>query len=154
MPGDDDDELAALRRKKMAELISRQQQDKLRQEVQQNVSAALEQKIEFCMSFLLKPDAYAYLNNIKTTNAQVYQRIKDLLFPAEVLLRLDLLIANIRTGRVPRGDIWLVDIQQIERDLLGIKSSISYKKRGDKERVDLSSLFKGGDNKSDKSEEE
>jgi hypothetical protein len=151
---DDEDELAALRRKKMAELIEKQQQDKLRQEVHHSVSAAMDQKIEFCISFLLKPDAYAYLNNMKTSNPMVYKRIKDLLFPAEVILRLDLLVANIRTGRVPRGDIWLVDIQQIERDLLGIKSSISYKKRGEKERVDISSLFKSGSNKSDKSEEE
>lgn len=151
MSGDDDDELAALRRKKMAALLDRQKEDKLRQELQQNANAIFDQKIEFCLSFLLKEDAYAYLNNMKKTNPQLYGKIRELLFPAEVLLRIDLLIDNIRSGRVPRGDIWLIDIQQIERDLLGIKSSISYKKRGEKERVDLSSLFKG-DNKD--SEEE
>ncbi|HME52828.1 MAG TPA: hypothetical protein VKM55_11465 [Candidatus Lokiarchaeia archaeon] len=149
MSGDDDDELAALRRKKMAALLERQKEDQLRQELKQNVSAAMEQKIEYCLSFLLRPDAYAYLNNMKKTNPAVYRKIKDLLFPAEVLLRLDLLVANIRSGNVPRGDIWLVDIQQIERDLLGIKSTISYKKRGEKDRVDLSSLFKGGNDKPD-----
>ncbi|MEX2680653.1 MAG: hypothetical protein Q6373_003585 [Candidatus Sigynarchaeota archaeon] len=140
---DEDDELAALRRKKMAELMARQKEEKLRQELSQNAEAILEQKIDACMQFLMAPDAYAYLKKMKASNPQLHARIKGLLFPPEVLARIDLLIANIRSGRVPRGDIWLVDIQQIERELLGIKSTISVKKRGERERVDIGALFKG-----------
>ena len=143
----DDDELAALRRKRMAEIMAKQKDEKLRQELNQNAEAMLDQQIEFCLQFLMAPDAYAYFKNMKASNPQLHERIKGLLFPPEVLFKMDLLVANIRTGRVPRGDIWLVDIQQIERDLLGIKSSISVKKRGERDRMDIGSLFKGnGDN--------
>nr|MDO8113709.1 hypothetical protein [Candidatus Sigynarchaeota archaeon] len=142
---DDDDELAALRRKKMAELVERQKAAKLQHELNENAEAMFDRKIDYCIAFLLAPDALAYFTSMKKSNPQLHTRIKDLLFPAEVLLKIDLLIANIQSGRVPRGDIWLVDIQQIERDLLGVKSTISYKKRGEKERTDLSSLFKGND---------
>nr|MDO8087404.1 hypothetical protein [Candidatus Sigynarchaeum springense] len=139
---DEDDELAALRRKKMAELMARQKDEKLRQELSQNAEAILEQKIDACMQFLMAPDAYTYLKNMKKSNPQLHARIKGMLFPPEVLFRIDLLLANIRSGRVPRGDIWLVDIQQIERELLGIKSSISVKKRGERDRTDIGALFK------------
>lgn len=142
MTAKDDDELAALRRKKMAELMARQKDEKLRQELSQNAEAILDQKIEFCMQFLMAPDAYAYFKAMKESNPQLHARIKGLLFPPEVLFKIDLLVANIRSGRVPRGDIWLVDIQQIERELLGIKSSISFKKRGERERMDIGALFK------------
>ena len=144
---DEDDELAALRRKKMAELVARQKDEKLRQELSQNADAILDQKIEFCLQFLMAPDAYTYFKNMKASNPQLHARIKGLLLPPEVLFKMDLLIANIRSGRVPRGDIWLVDIQQIERELMGIKSSISVKKRGERDRMDIGSLFKGNGDK-------
>ncbi len=146
----DDDELAALRRKRMAEIMAKQKDEKLRQELNQNAEAMLDQRIEFCLQFLMAPDAYAYFKNMKASNPQLHERIKGLLFPPEVLFKMDLLVANIRTGRVPRGDIWLVDIQQIERDLMGVKSTISVKKRGERDRMDIGALFKGnGDNKED-----
>jgi hypothetical protein len=143
----DDDELAALRRKRMAELMAKKKDDKLRQELSQNAEAMLDQRIEFCLQFLMAPDAYAYFKNMKSSNPQLHERIKGLLFPPEVLFKMDLLVANIRSGRVPRGDIWLVDLQQIERDLLGVKSSISVKKRGERERMDIGALFKGNGDK-------
>jgi DNA-binding TFAR19-related protein (PDSD5 family) len=139
----DDDELAALRRKRMAEIMAKQKDEKLRHELNQNADAMLDKQIEFCLQFLMAPDAYAYFKNMKASNPQLHERIKGLLFPPEVLFKMDLLVANIRSGQVPRGDIWLVDIQQIERDLMGIKSSISVKKRGERDRMDIGSLFKG-----------
>ncbi|NMC04404.1 MAG: hypothetical protein GYA24_04290 [Candidatus Lokiarchaeota archaeon] len=143
----DDDELAALRRKRMAELMAKQKDEKLRQELSQNAEAILEQKIEFCLQFLMAPDAYAYFKNMKASNPQLHARIKGLLFPPQVLFKIDLLVANIRSGRVPRGDIWLVDIQQIERDLLGVKSTISIKKRGERDRMDIGALFRANGDK-------
>ncbi len=143
----DDEELAALRRKRMAEIMAKQKDEKIRKELNQNAEAMLDQQIEFCLQFLMAPDAYAYFKNMKASNPQLHERIKGLLFPPEVLFKMDLLVANIRTGRVPRGDIWLVDIQQIERDLLGIKGSISVKKRGERERIDIGSMFKGNDDR-------
>jgi DNA-binding TFAR19-related protein (PDSD5 family) len=143
----DDDELAALRRKRMAEIMAKQKDEKLRQELNQNAEAMLDQQIEFCLQFLMAPDAYAYFKNMKASNPQLHERIKGLLFPPQVLFKMDMLVANIRTGRVPRGDIWLVDIQQIERELMGVKSSISVKKRGERDRMDIGSLFKGNGDK-------
>ena len=107
----------------------------------------LDKQIDFCLQFLMAPDAYAYFKSMKASNPQLHERIKGLLFPPEVLFKMDLLMANIRSGRVPRGDIWLVDIQQIERDLLGVRSTISVKKRGERDRMDIGSLFKGNDDK-------
>jgi hypothetical protein len=144
---DEDDDLAALRRKRMAELMAKQKGDKLRQELSQNAEAMLDQKIEFCLQILMAPDAYAYFKSMKASNPQLHERIKGLLFPPQVLFKIDMLVANVRSGRVPRGDIWLVDLQQIERELLGIKSSISVKKRGDRDRMDIGSLFKGNGDK-------
>jgi DNA-binding TFAR19-related protein (PDSD5 family) len=140
---DDDDELAALRRKKMAELVARQKGEKLQHELNSNAEAMLDQKIEYCMQVLMAPDAYAYFSNMKKTNPRLHERITALLFPPQVLFKIDALVANIRSGQVPRGDIWLVDIQKIEREMLGVKSSISVKKRGEKDRVDIASMLKG-----------
>ena len=141
----DDDELAELRRKKMLELLSRQQEQKNREEQQENASNLISKKVDLALQYLFTPQAKAYFNTLKENNPSLHQRIKSMLFPPEVVFRIDLLIQRIQAGMVPRGIISEIDIQQIERDLLGVKSTISYKKRGEKERVDLSSLFKGGE---------
>jgi hypothetical protein len=83
---------------------------------------------------------------MKNRNMQLYETIKNKLFPPEVVLNIDLLLMRIQRGYVPRGIISELDIQYLERELLGIKSTIKYKKRGEDGRMDLSSLFKNNDN--------
>ncbi|MHA1680208.1 MAG: hypothetical protein ACTSUE_04320 [Promethearchaeota archaeon] len=146
MPDDNiDDELAALRRKRMAEMMKQQQVMKLEKEIEENAGAIFEQKLQAAISFLLAPEAYTYLQNMKQRNKRVHDVIINRLFPPEVMMSIDKLLYVIRLGRVPRGIISIVEIQQLEREILGIKSSISYKKRGEKERVKISSLFKSDD---------
>lgn len=139
----DDDELAELRRKKMLEMLSRQQAEQDRQVLQENAEAMLQRKVDLAASHLFTPQALAYFIEMKKRNPTLHEKVLAMLFPPEVVYRIDLLLRRIQAGMVPRGVISDIDIQQIERELLGIKSTISYKKRGEKDRLDLSSLFKG-----------
>lgn len=138
----DEDELAALRRKRMAEMMAAQKQAKMKDELVSNASAMFERKVQLALSYLLRPDAKQYLDKMKENNEQLYNTILGELFPPQVLMSIDNLLRGIQIRQVPSGIISLVDIQQLEREFLGIKSSISYKKRGEKERVDIGSLFK------------
>ncbi|MFX0101460.1 MAG: hypothetical protein ACFFCS_17935 [Candidatus Hodarchaeota archaeon] len=140
---DDDEELAALRRKRMAALMAKQKQAELNKELEENAQFFLEKKIAGAIGHLFAPDAYEYFEQIKTNNPALHEQIMAQLFPPVVILNIDILLAKIRAGRVPRGLITLMDIQLIERKLMGVKSTIQYKKRGEEDRLDLSSLFKG-----------
>ncbi len=142
-PDNDDDELAALRRKRMAQLLSQQKEQEIQKELRSNADLMLERKIDLSISHLFTPQAVAYLNHIRANNQALHNQIRGILFPIEVVASIDVLLQRIQAGYVPRGVISEIDIQQIERELLGVRSSISYKKRGDKERVDIGSLFKG-----------
>ena len=142
---DQDDELAALRRKKMAELLARQKEAEIRKEIETKSDDILEKKINAVKSYLFTQKALIYFNEMKNRNIQLYETIKNKLFPPEVVLNIDLLLMRIQRGYVPRGIISELDIQYLERELLGIKSTIKYKKRGEEGRMDLSSLFKKND---------
>ncbi|MBD3188453.1 hypothetical protein GF325_16600 [Candidatus Bathyarchaeota archaeon] len=145
MKEDMDDELEALRRKKMKEMLARHQKMQAEKEYKENSKIMMQQNIRNALAYLLAPNAYEYLGNIKEKNKRLYDTIISRLFPPEIMLKLDSLLYAINIGRVPRGVIPLIEIQHLEREILGIKSTISYKKRGEKERTDLSSLFKGDD---------
>lgn len=145
MKEDMDDELEALRRKKMKEMLARQQKMQAEKEYKENSQIMMQQNIRNALAYLLAPNAYEYLEKIKDKNKRLYDTIITRLFPPEIMLKLDSLLYAINVGRVPRGVIPLIEIQHLEREILGIKSTISYKKRGEKERTDLSSLFKGDD---------
>lgn len=127
----------------MAELMAKQKRAEKEKELEDNAQFFLEKKIEAAVSYLFTPDAHEYLGRIKANNTALHERIMAQLFPPVVMLNIDILLAKIRAGRVPRGLIGLTDIQLIERKLLGVKSTIQYKKRGEDDRLDLSSLFKG-----------
>ncbi|MHA1793707.1 MAG: hypothetical protein ACTSVI_13775 [Promethearchaeota archaeon] len=140
-----DDDLLELRRKKMKEMLERQKQLQFKKELEKNTQFMFEKKIQAVVSYLLAPDASDYLHKLKETRVEVYKRIVGQLFPAQVLASIDTLIALIQSGRIPRSIIRLVDVQQLEREILGIKSTISIKKRGEDKRVDLASFLKGDD---------
>jgi DNA-binding TFAR19-related protein (PDSD5 family) len=139
----EDDDLAALRRKKMLEMMARKKEMEAQQASSQMLSSQIERKVDSAISWLFTPAALAYFNAMKQSNPELYARIRDILFNGDVMQNIDRLLTLIQMGRVPRGIINDVEIQQMERDILGIKSSISYKKRGEKERMDLGALFKG-----------
>ncbi|MHA1697451.1 MAG: hypothetical protein ACTSWN_01280, partial [Promethearchaeota archaeon] len=136
-------ELKYLRMKKMAELLAKKRDAMLKKKLQENTEKMLSYKVNSVLSFLLRPDAYSYLMKIKEKNPKLYERIKAELLPPQIIHNIDRIIYVINAGRIPRGIISLINIQQIEREILGIKSTIKYKKRGEKERVDISALFKG-----------
>nr|MDO8116351.1 hypothetical protein [Candidatus Sigynarchaeota archaeon] len=142
-PENDDDELAALRRKRMAQLLAQQKDNEIRKELHLNADLLLERKIDRAISHLFTPVAISYFNQLRSNNKALYDKIRNILFPIEVVAQIDVLLQRIQAGYVPRGVISDIDIQQIERELLGVRPSISYKKRGEKERVDIGSLFKG-----------
>jgi hypothetical protein len=102
---------------------------------------SLADKIEMLMNVLLQPDALAYMNQIKQRNITVYNQIKTEFFPDEVISQIDLLMQYYSQGLIQRGIISLTEIQILERQYLGVSSSITVKRQGDRAK-DLTSFLK------------
>ncbi|MBD3256364.1 MAG: hypothetical protein GF383_14800 [Candidatus Lokiarchaeota archaeon] len=131
----DEHELKKIRMKKMQALMEAQKRKQQNQENQSNVY----DKINYVLSAVLSPDAYEYLNNLKSTEPQIYQRIYNELITPEVVQNIDYLLAMIsqRGGvarRIPR-DV----IVYLERQIKGIKSSIKVQR--DDKMMDLGSFL-------------
>jgi len=112
---------------------------KKRKETAQERSVSIYEKIDFVLKVVLAPDAYTYLNNLKTNEPPVYQNIYNELISPDVVQSIDYLLAIIQQrGGIPRK-IPLDAIIHLERKVKGIKSKIKVK-RGDN-MMDLSSFL-------------
>ena len=130
-------ELEILRRKKMVALMEAQK----RQQATQERVVSINDKIVYVLRAVLAPDAFSYLENIKTNEPRVYQAIFNELVSQDVIANIDYLITMInRQGGVPRK-IPLDAIIYLERKIKGIKGKIQVKK-GDGEMMDLGSFLK------------
>ena len=130
-------ELEKLRRKKMMALVEAQK----RQQATQERVVSINDKIVYVLRVVLAPDAFSYLENIKTNEPRVYQAIFNELVSQDVIANIDYLITMInRQGGVPRK-IPLDAIIYLERKIKGIKGKIQVKK-GDGEMMDLGSFLK------------
>ncbi|MHA1730581.1 MAG: hypothetical protein ACTSU5_01490 [Promethearchaeota archaeon] len=137
----DEHELEKIKRRKMAELIRMQKLRQEREERLESARNALQDKKQWLMDFVLSPQAKAYLEQVRARNPQAADRIEYMIFPPQVMAQLDLLVMLARRGRIPRGVIPVTEIQYLERKVLGIKSKIMVKKRGEEQATDLSSFL-------------
>jgi hypothetical protein len=129
-------ELEKLRMKKMKALIEAQK----RQQATQDRVVSINDKITYVLRVVLAPDAFSYLEKIRTNETMVYQAIFNELVSQDVITNIDYLIAIInRQGGVPRK-IPLDAIIYLERKIKGIKGKIQVKK-GDGEMMDLGSYL-------------
>jgi DNA-binding TFAR19-related protein (PDSD5 family) len=129
-------ELEKLRLKKMKTLMDAQK----RQQATQERVFSINDKVVYVLKAVLAPDAFSYLEKIKSNEPMVYQAIFNELVSHDVINNIDYLIAIIsRQGGVPRK-IPLDAIIYIERKVKGIKSKIQVKK-GDGEMMDLGSFL-------------
>ena len=124
---DEDDELRRIRMQKMQEILK---QNKLAEQRSQRAEMPTDNKIDQILAILLAPNANQYLSAIKERNYDLYIKIRQKIFPPQIMSELDLLMQYLRQGMIRRGVISVIEIQQIERKILGIGSSITIKKQG------------------------
>ena len=122
-----DDELHRIRMQKMQEMLNKKKQAEQRS---QRVEMPIDIKMDQILAVLLAPNANSYLSVIKERNYELYQKIRQEIFPPKIMPELDLLLQYLRQGMIRRGVISLIEVQQIERQVLGIGSSITIKKQG------------------------
>jgi hypothetical protein len=124
---DQDQELKRLRMARMQAFLLQKQQST--QQAQQIVPT-LADKIDQVMNVLLAPNALQYIQLIHQRNITAYNAIRQRLFPSQIIAEIDLLITYLNQGMIRRGVISRTEIQHLERQVLGIKSSITVKKQG------------------------
>jgi DNA-binding TFAR19-related protein (PDSD5 family) len=134
----DDDELEAIKRKKMAQLMAMKKQ----QELAKDVVGEANRKKDAILKTVLKADAWAYLQQLRQANPALAQQIVGEFISPQVEQKMDLLLSLLAQGRIRTNFIPIDEIQYLERQFLGIKSKIVVKKRGEKEAVDLSKFLK------------
>jgi DNA-binding TFAR19-related protein (PDSD5 family) len=130
-------ELEKIKLRKMQAIMEAQ---KMRESSQQR-QVSVTEKINYVLQIVLAPDAYQYLNKLKSEDPRVFQGIYNELISPDVVQNIDLLLSIIqRQGGVPRR-IPLDAIIYLERQVKGIKSKIKVKK-GDGEMMDLGAYLK------------
>jgi len=133
---DEQHELEKLRMKKMKALMDTQK----RQQATQERVVSINDKVLYVLKVVLAPDAFSYLEKIRSNEPMVYQAIFNELVSPDVIANIDYLIAIInRQGGVPRK-IPLDAIIYLERKIKGIKGKIQVKK-GDGDMMDLGSFL-------------
>lgn len=122
---DFDLELEKLRLKRMQQVLAMQKQ----QQAQKAQILTINQKIDTVLRVILQSDAYAYLKDIEKRDPSLYDNIKSALMPPELLNEIDLLLQYHSQGMLKYGVIPLIEIQYLERQILGIGPQITIKKR-------------------------
>jgi DNA-binding TFAR19-related protein (PDSD5 family) len=129
-------ELEKIKLRKMQELMNAQ---KLKEHSQKK-QITITEKINYILQVVLKPDAYNYLNKLRSEEPRVFQGIYNELISPDVIQNIDLLISIIQRQRgVPRR-IPLDVIIYLERKIKGVKGKIQVK-IGDGEMMDLGSYL-------------
>ena len=137
-----DDELRRIRMQKMQDIL---RQKKLAEQRSQRKELPVDKKMDQILAVLLAPNASQYLNAIKEKNYDLFVKIRQKIFPPKLMPELDLLIHYLRQGMIRRGVISLIEIQQIERQILGIGPRITIKKQGE-DAKSLKSFLKEDEN--------
>ena len=137
-----DDELRRIRMQKMQDIL---RQKKLAEQRSQRKELPVDKKMDQILAVLLAPNASQYLNAIKEKNYDLFVKIRQKIFPPKLMPELDLLIHYLRQGMIRRGVISLSEIQQIERQILGIGPRITIKKQGE-DAKSLTSFLKEDEN--------
>ena len=133
-----DHELEKLRLKRMQSII--QQKQRQTQQSQGNYITR-EDKIRMIVQVIMTPEAFRYYLEIKDRDAAVFLRIQGIILPPQIMSQLDLLVQYAGRGMLRPNIIDKLQIQQLERKILGIGPKITVKKR-DGESTDLNSFLK------------
>lgn len=102
-----DDELEAIKRKKMAQLIAMKKQQELASDVLHNAN----RKKDSILRAVLTPDAWTYLQSIRQSNSGVAMQIEGEFITPAVEQQIDLLMSLIAQGRVRSHIIPIDEIQ-------------------------------------------
>ncbi|MBN2156317.1 MAG: hypothetical protein JW776_09750 [Candidatus Lokiarchaeota archaeon] len=131
-----DHELEKLRLKRMESLLRQQQNS-------QRASAvpSLQDKIDVILETIMTPDAFRYYKEIQTKDKALYHRILQFILPPDILQQIDVLLTYRAQGMLRANILDLIQIQQLERKILGIGPKITVKKR-DGDSTDLNSFLK------------
>ncbi|WXG40021.1 MAG: DNA-binding protein [Candidatus Freyarchaeum deiterrae] len=125
-----DEELEAIKRRKMMELMHKNLAQKQQKEKQETAQSEQEEKKEAVLKYVLLPDAQNYLENLRKTKPKIGEQIEDAII---------ILVAQ---RKIPRK-LDKIDIMRAERKLEGVEPRIMYKKRGEEEAVDIEEKLKG-----------
>ena len=128
MSENEDQELKRLRMQRLQKIL---EQKKQAEDQANRKIPSVEDKIDMLMNILLAPDAKQYLDGIKSRDISVYQKIKQKIFPPQLLHEIDVLMQYYARGMIRRGIISLTEVRVFERQVLGISSSIKIKKQGE-----------------------
>lgn len=122
-----DDELEAIKRRKMMELM--QKMAEKQQENKQEAVNELAEKKEMVLRYILLPDALNYLGNLRKTKPKIVEQIEDAII---------VLVAYRKLQR----KLDKIDIMRIERKLEGVEPRIMIKRRGDDHAIDIEEKLK------------
>ncbi len=131
-----DHELEKIRLKRMESLLRQQQKTQ-----RPNTGFAQQDKIRMVIQAIMTPEAFRYYLSIRDRDENLANRILQIVLPPSVMRELDLLIQYLAQGMLRSNIIDMLQIQQLERKILGIGPKITVKKR-DGESTDLNSFLK------------
>ncbi|MHA1110283.1 MAG: hypothetical protein ACTSRE_04235 [Promethearchaeota archaeon] len=131
-----DHELEKIRLKRMESLLRQQQKSQ-----RPNNGFSQQDKIRVVLQAIMTPEAFRYYLSIKDRDENLANRILQILLPPSVMRELDLLIQYLSQGMLRSNIIDMLQIQQLERKILGIGPKITVKKR-DGESTSLNSFLK------------
>ncbi len=139
-----DDEDFELKRIRMRKLQRIMEQKKKQEEKKNKKTLSVAEKIDRLLKVILSPQAQQYLEEIKQKNMELYNKIRSQLFPPQISSKIDILLMYLQRGMIRSGIINKRDLQHLERKILGVKSKITIKKRGE-ESLSLDSFLKDKD---------
>lgn len=125
-----DEELEAIKRRKMMELMQKNLSQKQQKEKQENVQKELEEKKETVLKYVLMSDALNYLENLRKTKPKIAEQIEEAII---------VLVAQKRILR----KLDKIDIMRVERKLEGVEPRIMFKPRGEEQPIDIEQKLKG-----------
>ena len=139
-----DDEDFELKRIRMRKLQRIMEQKKKQEEKKNKQTLSVAEQIDRLLKVILSPQAQQYLEEIKQKNMELYNKIRSQLFPPQISSKIDILLMYLQRGMIRSGIINKRDLQHLERKILGVKSKITIKKRGE-ESLSLDSFLKDKD---------
>jgi programmed cell death protein 5 len=125
-----DEELEAIKRRKMMELMQKNLAQKQEKEKQENAQSEQAERKEMVLKYVLLPDGLNYLKSLRDTKPQIAEQIEDAII---------VLVAQRKIQR----KLDKIDIMRAERKLEGVEPRIMYKKRGEDHPVDIEEKLKG-----------
>ncbi len=124
-----DDELEAIKRRKMMELMHKYLAQKQQEDKQEDAQKELTEKKEMVLKYVMLPDALSYLENLRKTKPKIVEQIEDAII---------VLVAYRRLQR----KIDKIDVMRIERKLEGVEPRIMFKRRGEDHAIDIEEKLK------------